>query len=74
MGNVYTPLLALTVPASKQTDLLRVEGMAFDSTPFEKVWHNIKRLFDPSWMLAYALIGRVVLLIVILFKCLLQHA
>lgn len=62
------PFLALTVPP--KIDLLRAEVMAFDSSCFEKDWHNIKRLFYPSWMLTYALIIRVVVLILI---CLLQH-
>lgn len=46
-----------------QLDQIWPEVMVFDSSFFEKVWHNIKSLFDPSWMVTYALI----------FKCLLQH-
>lgn len=37
------------------------------------VWNNLKSLFDPSRMLTYALFGEVILLILILFACLLQH-
>lgn len=51
----------------------RAEVIVFDSSFFEKVWYNIKRLFDPSWVLTYALISRVTLSILILFKCFLQH-
>lgn len=47
--------------------------MVFDNSFLEKVWHNIHRLFDPSWMLTNSLINWVVLLILILFKCLLQQ-
>lgn len=35
------PFLALIAP--QQTDLLRAEVMAFDSSFFEKVWPNIKK-------------------------------
>ena len=52
MGNVYTPLSCSHYPP-KQIDLLREE----------KVWHNIKLLFNPSWVLTYPLIDGAVLLI-----------
>lgn len=45
--------------------------MALDSSFFEKNWHNIKVI--SLWMLAYAVIGGVLLLTLILFKRLLQQ-
>lgn len=38
-----------------------------------RIWDNIKRLFDPSWITTYAMMGGIVLLIIILFKYLEQH-
>ena len=46
---------------------------SLDSGFLGKVWDNIKRLFDPSWMATYDMMGGIVILIIILFKCLLQH-
>lgn len=37
----------------------------------EKVWNNMRRLFDPFWILTNALIGGMLLLILIVFICLL---
>lgn len=51
----------------------RAEFIALDSSFFIKARYNIKRLFDPSWVLTNALMSRVTLLILILFKCFLQH-
>ena len=34
---------------------------------------NIKRLFDPLLIATYAMMGGIVILIIILFKCLTQH-
>lgn len=48
---------------SIKSDKGRAYGLFFE------VWHNIKRLFDLSQMLTHALLKRVVLLILILFKC-----
>lgn len=56
-----------------QFNQTRAEVVTFDSSFFEKVWYNIKGLFYASWMFTYTLIGEVVLLILILIKCLLQH-
>ena len=39
----------------------------------EKVWDNIKRHFDPLWIVNSALMGWIVILVTILFKCLTQH-
>lgn len=37
------------------------------------IWDNIKRLFDPSWITTYAMMGGIALLIIILFKYLEKH-
>ena len=51
----------------------RVSVLFLDDRFLCKVWDNIKRLFDPSWVANYAVMGGIVILIIILFKCLAQH-
>ena len=47
--------------------------LSLDAGFLGKVWDNIKRLFDPLWIATYAMMGGIVILIIILFKCLTQH-
>lgn len=57
-----------------QLGQMRAEVILFETSFFKKkVCCNKRSLFDPSWMMTDALIVRVVLLILILSKCLLQH-
>ena len=38
-----------------------------------KVWDSLKRLFDPYWMVTNTMLGGALLLVIILFKYLMQH-
>lgn len=54
-------------------NVTRVSGLFLDAGFMRKVWDNIKRLFDHSWIASYAIVGEMLTLIIILFKCLTQH-
>ena len=52
----------------------RVSVLFLDDRFLCKVWDNIKRLFDPLLIATYAMMGGIVILIIILFKCLIMHS
>jgi len=47
--------------------------LSLDAGFLGKVLDNIKRLIDPLCIATYTMMGRIVILIIILFKCLTQH-
>jgi hypothetical protein len=50
-----------------------VSVLFLDTEFLSKVWENIKRVFDPSWIAIHVMMGRIVLLIIILLKYLSPH-
>jgi hypothetical protein len=54
-------------------NVTRVSVLSQDARFLGKVGNNIKRLFDPSSTATYAMMGGIVILIIILFKCPTQH-
>ena len=49
---------------------IRVSVLPLDARFLGKVWDNIKRLCNPMWIAIYSMMGGIVILIIILFKCL----
>lgn len=54
-------------------NVTRVSVLSQDARFLGKVGNNIKRLFDPSSTATYAMMGGIVILIIILLKCFVQH-
>jgi hypothetical protein len=52
---------------------LNVARVFLDARVLGKAWDNNKRLFDPSWISTYAMMGGTVILIITLLKCFVQH-
>ena len=44
----------------------RVSILAFDMGFIGKVWDNLKRSFDTSWIVSYAIMGIVIIIIIII--------
>lgn len=53
--------------------MITAPAMSFKTSFLFKVWENFKRLLDISWIMTYAINGDIVLLLIILLKCFLQH-